>query len=122
MNRTVLCIEDDPDNINLMLRLLLRLPDTVVHLAGNAHDGIAAAHTEQPALILLDNRLPDGTGRDVLRQLNSSPATATIPVIVISGDSGRTTMDELLASGASDFLSKPFDIRRFLTVVEAHLG
>ena len=122
MNRTVLCIEDDPDNINLMRRLLERRPDTAVRLATNAHDGIDAARTELPALILLDNRLPDATGRDVLRQLISSPDTARIPVVVISGDSGRAAVDELLAAGASDFLHKPFDIHRFLTVVDGYLN
>jgi CheY-like chemotaxis protein len=122
MSHTVLCIEDDEDNINLMRRLLERRPDTVVRLAGNAHDGIATARAEQPALILLDNRLPDATARDVLSQLTSSPETATIPVVVVSGDSGRAAIDELLAAGASDFLHKPFDIHRFLTVVEGYLN
>ena len=122
MNRTVLCIEDDPVNITLMTRLLHRRPGTVVHQAGTAQEGIDAARTEQPTLILLDNRLPDATGRDVLRQLASFPETASIPVVIISGDSGRAAINELLASGASDFLSKPFDIHQFQTVVESYLA
>ncbi|HEX6359026.1 response regulator [Actinophytocola sp.] len=122
MNRTVLCIEDDPINIDLMRQLLHRRSGTVVHQASTAEDGIEAARTEQPALILLDNRLPDATGREVLRRLASSPTTATIPVVVISGDSGREAVAELLASGASGFLSKPFDIRQFMTVVEQYLA
>jgi len=122
MNRTVLCIEDDPDNINLMRRLLQRRPGTIVRLACNARDGIETARTERPALILLDNRLPDATGREVLRQLASEPETAGIPVVAISGDSGRSAVDELLAAGASDFLCKPFDIHQFLTIVDRHLA
>jgi CheY-like chemotaxis protein len=122
VNHTVLCIEDDPVNIVLMRQLLRRRPGTVVHQAGTAQDGIEVARTEQPALILLDNRLPDATGSDVLRRLASSPVTATIPVVVISGDSGREAMDELLASGASGFLCKPFDIHEFMTVVERYLA
>lgn len=122
MTRTVLCIEDDPDNIDLMRRLLLRRPDTEVHLSTNAHDGLEAALHQRPALILLDNRLPDAVGRDVLRQLASSPATAGIPVVIISGDSGRAAIDELLACGASGFLTKPFDIHHFLTVVDGYLA
>jgi DNA-binding response OmpR family regulator len=94
----------------------------VVHLAGTARDGIQSARTQRPALILLDNRLPDATGRDVLRQLAGSSETAEIPVVVISGDSGRAAIDELLACGASDFLHKPFDIHRFLAVVEGYLA
>lgn len=120
-SRTVLCIEDDLDNITVLRRMLERLPGTEVRLASNARDGIEAAMNEQPALILLDNRLPDATGREVLRQLAGSSVTANIPVVVISGDVRSATIDELLAAGASDFLGKPFDIHRFLTLVEGYL-
>lgn len=119
--RTVLCIEDDLDNVTMLRRLLQRLPDTVVHQAGTAHDGVQVAMAEHPALILLDNRLPDATGTEVLRLLAGAPTTAGIPVVVISGDVCRATIDELRAAGASDFLSKPFDIRRFLDLVEGYL-
>ncbi len=47
-----------------------------------------AAIDIRPDLILLDNRLPDGTGREVLVRLKSSATTAGIPVVIVSGDSG----------------------------------
>jgi DNA-binding response OmpR family regulator len=121
MNHTVLCIEDDQDHSDLMRLLLLRRPHTTVRLATNAHDGIQAATDDQPALILLDNRLPDATAHEVLRQLAASPTTAAIPVIVISADSASSVMNGLLTSGAADFLTKPFRINEFLAMVERHL-
>ena len=89
-------------------------------MATTARGGVAAAVDGQPALILLDNRLPDATGGDVLRQLASS-AAAGIPVVVISGDSGQGSVDGFLAAGAADFLPKPFDIHRFSDVINRYL-
>jgi CheY-like chemotaxis protein len=89
-------------------------------VATNARDGLKAAIEERPALILLDNRLPDATGGEVLRQLASSEATAAIPVVIISGDSAKTG-DELLAIGASEFLPKPFDIDHLVTMIERYI-
>lgn len=121
MNRTVLYIEDDADNIRLVERLLRRHPQTELRVATTARDGVAAATDSQPALILLDNRLPDGTGHEILSQLKSSAATAGIPVVIISGDSGGGTAEELIALGASEFLPKPFDIHQFRAMVDRHI-
>jgi CheY-like chemotaxis protein len=122
VNRSVLYIEDDPDNIRLVQRLLLkRRPDTELHVAANARDGVSAAISEQPALILLDNRLPDATGGEVLHQLASAEATTAIPVVIVSGDSGKAIAGELLATGAADFLVKPYDIHQLIAVIDRYL-
>jgi CheY-like chemotaxis protein len=119
VNRTVLYIEDNPDNICLVERLLKRQPDVELHTAATARDGLRAAIDRQPALILLDNRLPDATGREVLVRLKS--ATAGIPVVIVSGDSDGEVAKELLALGASDFLAKPFDIHQFMAIIDRYL-
>jgi CheY-like chemotaxis protein len=121
VNRTVLYIEDSADNVRLVQRLLGRIPETELQVATTARDGVRAAVEVRPALILLDNRLPDATGGEVLRRLAADQATAGIPVIVVSGDSGGDTARELLAIGAADFLSKPFDIHRFVDLVSRYL-
>jgi CheY-like chemotaxis protein len=120
MNRTVLYIEDNPDTIHLVVRLIGRRPGTGLRLATNGRDGVQAAIDEQPGLILLDNNLPDATGSDILRQLTSSEATAGIPVVIISGDSARMGQ-ELLDGGAAEFLAKPFDIHQLMTVIDRYL-
>jgi CheY-like chemotaxis protein len=118
----VLYIEDDPVNIRLIQRALTQRPQTHLLTAQNAHDGIRTATTEQPALILLDNRLPDATGKEVLRQLSATDSTAGIPVIMMSGDSGKDTIQSLLALGASDFLTKPIDLNHLLTIIDQYLS
>ena len=122
MNGLVLYIDDNLDNILLVRRLFQRkCPDVQLHTAMTGRDGIRAAIDDQPALVLLDNRLPDTCGEQVLRQLAATPATATIPVVILSGDSSPMTVKELLAAGAADFLAKPFDIHQLLAVIGPHL-
>jgi CheY-like chemotaxis protein len=123
VNGVVLYIDDDQDNILVVQRLLnRRCPDVQLHTAMTGRDGIRAASDYQPALILLDNRLPDTSGKQVLRQLAATPATAAIPVVILSGDTGRATVNELLAAGAADFLIKPFDIHQLLAIIGRYLN
>ena len=122
MNGIVLYIDDDQDSLFLLQRMFkLRRPDIQLHTAMTGSDGIKAAIGDQPALILLDNRLPDTNGEQVLRQLAAVPATAAIPVVILSGDSNPVTVNELLAAGAADFLVKPFDIHQLLTIIGRYL-
>ena len=122
MNGVLLYIDDNQDNIFLLQRLFKhRRPDIQLHTAMTGRDGIRAAIDNQPALILLDNRLPDVNGEQVLLQLAATPATAAIPVIILSGDSDPVTVNELLAAGAADFLVKPFDSHRLLAIIERYL-
>jgi CheY-like chemotaxis protein len=122
MSGVVLYIDDSQDNIFLLQRLFKRSrPDVQLRTAMTGRDGIKAAIDDQPALILLDNRLPDINGEQVLSELAATPATAGIPVVVLSGDSNPVTVNELLAGGAADFLVKPYDIHQLLAIIERYL-
>jgi CheY-like chemotaxis protein len=121
VRRPMLYIEDNENNIALVKALLKRRPNIELHVAMNGRDGVQAAIDKRPGLILLDNRLPDATGAEILRELASAPATAAIPVVVLSSDSGEI-IDELLASGgAADSVAKPFDIRQFMAMIDRFL-
>ena len=120
MNHALLYIEDDDNNISLVRALLKRRPQIDLQVATNGRDGIRAALDTRPALILLDNRLPDATGHEILRELTATPATAAIPVVVLSGDSGEV-IDELLADGAAESVGKPFDIHQFIAMIDRYL-
>jgi CheY-like chemotaxis protein len=123
MNNVVLYIDDNEDNIVLLQRLFSRkCPDIQLHTAMTGHDGVRVALDDQPGLILLDNRLPDASGEQVLRQLAATPATAAIPVVILSGDSNPATVNELLAAGAADYLGKPFEADELLTIIGRYLN
>jgi CheY-like chemotaxis protein len=122
MNAVVLYIDDSDDNIFLLRRLFKRTrPDIELHTTMTGADGMRAAIDASPALILLDNRLPDISGEQVLRQLAAAPATAAIPVIILSGDSNPVIVSDLLAAGAADFLVKPFDVHQLLATIGRYL-
>jgi CheY-like chemotaxis protein len=119
MPPAVLYIDDDENNLRLVARILGRYrAGTELLVAATGQDGVQAAVDAQPGLILLDNRLPDATGEDVLHQLASTAATAQIPVIILSGDSGQATINQLLEGGAAGFLAKPFSVPELIATVD----
>lgn len=73
----------------------------------------------KPNLILLDDWLPDSYGHDLCRELKASPATAHIPVLLIS--SVRNLQEIALECNADGFIRKPFDIEYLISTVRHHL-
>ena len=114
----VLYVEDDPitfSSVKLLLRSKRKLK---VMQATSGEAGIALAQTHHPRLILLDLDLPDIHGSEVIQHLLKDPATAHIPVIVISGDSTPSQIERLLVLGARNYLTKPFEVDPFVAVVD----
>jgi CheY-like chemotaxis protein len=120
VNHALLYIEDDDNNISLVKALLRRRPHIELQVAMNGRDGVDAAIDNRPGLILLDNRLPDATGSEILRELTSTSATAAIPVVVFSSDTAEV-LDQLLANGAAEAVPKPFDIHQFMAMIDRYL-
>jgi len=103
--RKVLLVEDD-SSVVASLRLFLK-SDYEVHSASTVSSGVHLFQSLQPALVVLDLRLADGDGLEVLRAIRSEDPTA--PVIVLTGYASMKTAEEALRLGASDYLHKPFD-------------
>lgn len=114
----VLYIEDNPANFALVERILDDRPSLKVLQAARGETGVALAQSRGPKLILLDLNLPDAHGSEVLRRLQQNPATARIPVVVISADATPSQIERLLKAGARNYLTKPFDIPPFLAIVD----
>lgn len=114
----VLYIEDDPVNFTLVERILEFRPALKLMHARTGGDGVELAQAHQPKLILLDLNLPDMHGSEVLRHLQLEPATAKVPVVVLSADATPSQIERLLTAGARNYLTKPFDIDPFLAVVD----
>jgi PAS domain S-box-containing protein len=117
--RTVLYIEDNLSNLKLVERLLERIPEVRLIPAMQGQLGLELARRHQPELILLDLHLPDVHGREVLELLKRDPATAAIPVVVLSADATPSQVERLLAAGAADYATKPIDVEWLLDTVAA---
>jgi PAS domain S-box-containing protein len=116
--RTILYVEDNPANVKLVEHVLALRPEITLIVAMQGTLGIDLAREHDPSLILLDLNLPDVPGDEVLRRLKADPRTADTPVVVISADATAGQLDRLRANGAADYLSKPFDVTRFLAIVD----
>jgi CheY-like chemotaxis protein len=115
--KTILYVEDNLSNVRLLERIVDRLPnvDLMVAIQGRLAMGMAVEH--QPDLIFLDLHLPDIFGEDVLRDLRADPRTADIPIVITSADATKDRPKQLLAQGATDYLTKPFDLDRLFGLI-----
>ncbi|MBI4264645.1 MAG: response regulator [Acidobacteria bacterium] len=122
MTGTVLYIDDNLSNVQLMQRLLARRRPQVEFLsASDGRTGLEVAGARLPSLVLLDLHLPDMRGEEVLRQLWEGAATRHIPVAVLSADAMAAQKRRLVASGAVAYLTKPFDVGDVLQLVDGVL-
>jgi signal transduction histidine kinase len=120
--QTALYIDDNLPNVRLVERIFTLRPASTLLVATLGSSGIAMALEHRPDVILLDLHLPDMTGVDVLKRLRAEPATATTPIIIVSADATTSSPKRLRELGATDFITKPFDIRRLLDLVDAATG
>jgi len=116
--RTILYVEDNLSNLKLMERVIARRPGIKLLSAMQGSMGVALARDHRPELILLDLNLPDMRGEEVLARLHSDPATAELPVVVISADATGGQRARLIRAGARDFITKPFDVDLLLRFID----
>ncbi len=114
----ILIIEDDPD-IAVSLRQGLVEEGYSVSWEKQGRAGIAAAERAQPHLIILDIRLPDGSGFDFCRQMRQQGLKQ--PILILTAR--REELDKVLGleMGADDYMTKPFGLRELLARVRALL-
>jgi signal transduction histidine kinase/CheY-like chemotaxis protein len=108
--KRILVIEDDRMSQMYMAHYLLRLNLEVV-VADNGKEGIVKAYEQLPDVILMDMQLPDMSGLDILKQLQTDPLLKDIPVLVVSGDAFKEVRDAAFFSGAKEFIIKPVDFK-----------
>ncbi|HEY4757203.1 MAG TPA: PAS domain S-box protein, partial [Chthoniobacterales bacterium] len=116
--RTILYIEDNLSNLNLVQEILRQQPQVELLSAMQGRLGLDLARKHSPDLILLDIHLPDLNGWEVFSQLRSAEITRNIPVIVISADATPRQIHQFMTAGARDYLTKPLDVTAFSRVIE----
>jgi PAS domain S-box-containing protein len=121
-DRTILCIEDNLANIELVQRILEHRPGVTLLRAMHGGKGVQLAIDHRPDLVLLDLHLPDMTGEEALVRLRATPATRDIPVLAVSAGTDTDAIARLRVLGIEGFVHKPLDVEHFLAAIDAALG
>ncbi len=119
MKPNVLYIEDNPDNMMLVRRILP--PDSYNLIESRTGmQGLTIAESQDIDLILLDINLPDIDGYEVTRRLRASTKTAlaSTPIIVVTANAMRGDAQKALAAGCNVYMAKPINIMELLENVE----
>ncbi|MCW2525952.1 MAG: sensor protein [Pseudonocardiales bacterium] len=119
-HKTLLCIEDNISNVELMERLISLRPQWTMIVAGHGALGLELATSNQPDLVMLDLHLPDIDGIDVLRRLRADDRTNRATIIVVSADANPNQVKRLLAAGADAYVTKPLAVKEVLGLLDRH--
>jgi CheY-like chemotaxis protein len=108
MPATVLVVDDDPV-IQKLLQVNFEMEGYSVITAGDGEEGLAKAQAEHPDAVVLDVMMPKMDGLEVARRLKSDPDTEGIPIILLSAKAQQADIQAGTATGAEEYLTKPFD-------------
>lgn len=122
LNHTVLYIEDNPANLNLMEMIFERLDGVRMISAHTAELGLELAEQERPDLILMDINLPGMSGVEALKQIQSSETLRSTPVIAVSANAMKHDIESALEAGFKGYITKPFEVNDIIDAVSAQLG
>ncbi len=112
--RTLLYIEDNPANLQLVEELITRRPDLRLLSAADGNLGIELAREFLPEMILMDINLPGINGIEVMKLLRKDPATAHIPIVALSANVVPSDIKKGLDAGFFRYLTKPIVINEFM--------
>jgi diguanylate cyclase (GGDEF)-like protein len=116
-----LLVVDDHPNLRMLLRTTFEIIDVEVDEAGSAAEAMQRVAAKAPDVIVLDVALPDVDGITLCRRLRAQPATAGVPIVLLTG-AASTSDDEGRAAGASAFVRKPFSPLELLETIEQLAG
>lgn len=119
---SILVIDDEPMNVDLLERLLKMAGTQTVHKLTDARQAVELCLSVRPDLIMLDLHMPQLDGYEVLTALQHAlPSDDFLPVLVLSGDTSPEARERALDAGAKDFVTKPFNRVEVLQRVESLL-
>jgi CheY-like chemotaxis protein len=116
----ILLVEDNEMNRDMLSRRLSKRGYEVL-IAQDGREGIAMAHSQSPDLILMDMSLPVVDGWEATRRIKSEAETRSIPVIALTAHAMAGDEEKARSAGCDDFDTKPVELPRLLTKIEALL-
>jgi len=121
MANTILYVEDNPQNMRLVRKILTGAGYHVIE-AFDGYSGLQAVATEKPNLILLDINLPDIDGLEVTTRIKADPELASIPVVALTANAMHGDRERCLAAGCDGYIPKPITKNELLTMVAHFLN
>jgi PAS domain S-box-containing protein len=119
---SLLCIEDNPTNLDLIKQFFNRRDGFHLITARDAETGLELAFDHEPELILMDINLPGKNGYEALKQLKQSAVTRYIKVIALSANAMASDVEKGLQAGFDAYLTKPVDFEQLVTTIERVLS
>jgi signal transduction histidine kinase/CheY-like chemotaxis protein len=116
---TILCVDDNLANLELLSEALSLRGDCLVLTATDGQAGVDMARSHSPDVILMDNNMPVMSGREAMRVLRADPATAGIPVIAVSAAAMPAMVSSGLEQGYFRYLVKPYDLVDLTDAIDA---
>ena len=120
MSKSILVVEDHEDNRRIMRDLLTNSGYDVIE-AVTGEEGITAAETYRPNLILMDVQLPGINGYEAAKRIKANPDLKTIPIIVVSSYALSGDDVKAFEAGCDAYVSKPFSPRKLLAKIREYL-
>ena len=120
MSTLILVVEDQEDNRRIMRDLLTSVGYEVME-AVTGEEGVAAAETHRPDLILMDVQLPGLDGYEATRQIKANPDLEHIPIIVVTSYALSGDDVKAFEAGCNAYVSKPFSPRELLAKIREYL-
>ncbi len=116
MTSKILCVEDNPQNMRLVRKILAGAGYRVIE-AIDGLSGLQAVQEQMPDLVLIDINLPDIDGLEVTARIKAVPAVAAIPVIALTANAMHGDRERCLAAGCSAYVPKPIAKSELLTTI-----
>ena len=119
--KTILCVEDNDDNVYVLRGRLERM-GFQVRVASDGIQGVSMAREVMPDLIIMDLILPELDGWEATKRLRADDATRAIPIIALSSSAMPEDRQRALDVGCDRFDSKPVDFKRLRSMIDELLG
>jgi len=120
MQKKILVIEDNEDNRRIVRDLLTSAGYEVIE-AVTGGEGVTAAETQDPELILMDIQLPDFDGYEATRRIKANPTLSPIPIIAVTSYALSGDDVKAFEAGCDAYVTKPYSPRKLLAKIREYL-
>lgn len=121
MAARILYIEDNPQNMDLVCRILRHVGGYDVQGAVDGKSGVASAEELKPNLILMDINLPDISGLEATQLIKANPELAHIPIVAFTADTNENDRNIYIDAGCDGYMPKPASAKDLLTTVQQYV-